>query len=152
MSYTKVTTRKKKKSPSQSSAAAASQIYDSANPPSPPSKGKNPEPLMIFFHLNNKYIFILRSRYPRRPIWRRRRFPEHTPSHIINHSGIHSANNQNSSMTLNLVIIFFLISSGAAFTSNSQEIQDRLSTDTGIILELAYKYILHISNNHPLAC
>ena len=74
------------------------------------------------------------------------------PSYTINHSGIHSANNQNSSMTLNLVIIFFLISSGAAFTSNSQEIQGRLSTDTGIILELAYKYILHISNNHPLAC
>ena len=47
---------------------------------------------------------------------------------------------------------FSLISSGAAFTSNSQEIQGRLSTDTGIILDLAYKYILHISNNHPLAC
>ena len=47
---------------------------------------------------------------------------------------------------------FSLISSGAAFTPNSQEIQGRFSTETGIISELAYKYILHISNNHFPAC
>ena len=119
--------------------------------PLPLQKVRDLEPLMIFFHLNNKYIFIWWSRYPWRPIWRRGRFPEHTPSHITNHLDIYSTDSQNSFIILNLFIIFS-ISSGATFTSNSQEIQGRLSADTGIISELTYNLILHISDNHPSAC
>ena len=39
----------------------------------------------------------------------------------------YSASNQNSSITLNLVIIFSSILSGEAFTSNPKEIQGRFS-------------------------
>ena len=56
---TKVTSRKKKKSPGQSSAAASSQMDDLANPLSPPLEGKVLNSLVISFHLNIEYTFVL---------------------------------------------------------------------------------------------
>ena len=58
LSYTKVITRKKKKSPGQSSAAATSKTDDLANPPTS-SEGKVLNSLVISFHLNIEYIFVL---------------------------------------------------------------------------------------------
>ena len=51
------------------------------------------------------------------------------------------------SMTLNLTFPF-LIPLGAAFTLSFWETQGRLPVDTGTILELTHKYILHVSDNY----
>ena len=121
LSYTKVITRKKKKSPGQSSAAATSKTDDLANPPSS-SEGKVLNSLVISFHLNIEYIFVLWLRCPWGQIWgRRRRVLEHTPSHTVNYSSVHSAN----VWILPWSWIWHyssLIPSGAAFAFNSQEI------------------------------
>ena len=90
LSNTKVTTRKKKKSSGQSlTTALTSQTDVLANPPSPPSEGNILNFPVVLFYLDAEHIFNLLSRYSQRSIWRRRRrLSEHTPSHIINHSGI----------------------------------------------------------------
>ena len=151
VSYTKVTTRKKKKSPGQSSAAAAFQTDALVDLPSSSSEGKS----------LNSYDFTLSECWSyfcfTIKILLNTNLKEKKISRLLLH---HPPFRCNPAYSASIQIFprfwiwyyLLLISSGIAFTSNSQKIQSRFSTDTGTISELAHEHILYISDNHPSPC